>query len=89
MTLHVTDVSDQKEAFLNDVHPDQTVGEMIRELMPELHLKEIDASGRPLIWTARLEREGRHLHASELLGDAVQSGDEIVLQPNIEAGGWR
>jgi hypothetical protein len=43
-------------------------------------------SGRPLTYHARLEREGRHLHASERVGDAVQNGDKVVLQPNIDAG---
>ncbi len=87
LSLHVKDVSDQKEAYLHDVPSDQTVGDLIQELLPELRLRDLDSTGRPLVWTARLEREGRHLHVSELLGDAVQSGDEIVLQPNVEAGG--
>jgi hypothetical protein len=43
--------------------------------------------GRPLDYSARLDREGRHLNSSEIVGDALKEGDEIVLTPNIDAGG--
>jgi hypothetical protein len=42
--------------------------------------------GRPLTYHARLDREGRHLQSSELVGQALQEGDRVVLQPNIDAG---
>jgi len=35
---------------------------------------------------SRLEREGRHLHASERIGDALQTEDHLTLHPNIDAG---
>ena len=50
-------------------------------------LVDMDVEGRPLTYHARLEREGRHLHGAEILSDVVQTGDKIVMQPVIMAGG--
>jgi hypothetical protein len=84
--LEVTDVSGQKGLEVNDVPSDATVGELVESLLAEMQLKREDTNGRPLTYHARLEREGRHLHASERVGDALQTGDKLVLQPNIDAG---
>jgi len=48
-----------------------------------------DGAGRPLVYHARLDREGRHLHGSETVGEALKPGDKVVLTPNIEAGAGR
>ncbi|MFQ5669246.1 MAG: hypothetical protein ACE5HD_01855 [Acidobacteriota bacterium] len=87
LRLKVADISGQKEAEILDAAPDSTVGEFIEELLPQMNMPRVDAEGRPLVYQAHLDREGRHLHGSERLADAVQSGDRLVLQPNIDAGG--
>jgi hypothetical protein len=51
-----------------------------------MNLPRQDTSGAPLTYHARLEREGRHLHASERIGDALERKDRLTLQPNIDAG---
>ena len=84
--LQVMDVSGQKKADVRDVPQDATVGELLQGLLSQMNLPQNDATGRPLTYHARLEREGRHLLASERVGDALQAGDELVLQPNIDAG---
>lgn len=84
--LEGTDVSGQKSARVNDIPSDVSVGEVIDQLLADLALTRSDSSGRPLTYHARLEREGRHLHASERVGDALVDGDRLVLQPNIDAG---
>ena len=84
--LEVSDVSGQKTARVRDVPPDSTVGELTQSLLAQMNLPHNDVSGRPLAYHALLEREGRHLNASERVGDALQSGDKVVLQPNIDAG---
>jgi len=84
--LRVSDVSGQKSAQVRNVPPDASVGELVQGLLGQMKLPANDPSGRPLSYHARLEREGRHLHASERVGDALQAGDEVVLQPNIDAG---
>jgi hypothetical protein len=85
--LEVSDVSGQKTLDLENVSAGRTVGELVDQLLAELALVREDTNGRPLTYRARLEREGRHLNAAERLGDALRSGDRLVLQPNIDAGG--
>jgi len=87
--LQATDVSGQKMVNVKGVPPDSTVGELIQGLLAQMSLPPNDVSGRPLTYHARLEREGRHLHAAERVGDALQTGDQVVLQPNIDAGASR
>jgi hypothetical protein len=84
--IKVSDVSGQKKSNVSNVPTDATVGELIQGLLAQMNLPKNDVTGRPLTYHARLEREGRHLHASERIGDALQPGDDLVLQPNIDAG---
>ncbi len=84
--LQASDVSGQKLADVREVPLDATIGELIQGLLPEMNLPPNDVSGRPLTYHARLEREGRHLHATETVGEALSEDDHIVLQPNIDAG---
>ena len=84
--FEVTDVSGQKALNVSNVALDATIGELIHGLVPRMQLPSNDAGGRPLTYHARLDREGRHLQASERVADAVQPGDRVVLQPNVDAG---
>lgn len=84
--LEVTDVSGQKHATVTDVPAEASVGELVDQLLEELRLPKQDTSGRQLTFHARLDREGRHLLASERVGEALRSGDRLILQPNIDAG---
>jgi len=84
--LQVSDVSGQKLHNVTNVPPDATIGELIQGMLSQMNLPQNDVGGHPLTYHALLEREGRHLHASERIGDAVVSGDRVVLQPNIDAG---
>lgn len=86
LSLQVNDVSGQKPFKVSNVPEDSTVGELIQGMLAQMSLPQNDVSGRPLTYHARLEREGRHLHASERVGDALQTDDQIILQPNIDAG---
>ncbi len=86
MTLLVSDVSGQKQRTVTGPPRDASVGDLIQELLPQMQLPQADAHGRPLNYSARLEREGRLLHGSEIIGEALQSDDRLVLQPNIDAG---
>jgi len=87
LDLRVADVSDQKHAEARGVPADATVGELIQGLLTRMNLPVNDVSGRPLSYQARLDREGRHLRSSEIVGDVLQENDRIVLQPNVDAGG--
>ena len=84
--LEVSDVSGQKRMKVDTVAEGATIGELVEQFLAELDLKREDTEGRPLTYHARLDREGRHLHAAERAGDVLLSGDQVVLQPNIDAG---
>jgi len=89
LSLQVSDVSGQKVFAVANAPADATVGELVREMLGKMALPRVDASGALLTYQARLEREGRHLNASERLGDALEFGDRLTLQPNIDAGRGR
>ena len=89
LRIQVQDVTGQKTTSVSDIPPDSTVGELIDGVLAKMRLPDIDVTGRPLVYHARLTREGRHLHPSERVGEAVQTDDRVVLLPNVEAGGRR
>ena len=84
--LRVSDVSGQKQFRVGSVSKESTIGELIQGLIGKMELARNDAAGRPLAYRARLEREGRHLGAHELVRDSLQENDELSLHPNVEAG---
>lgn len=84
--LEISDVSGQKVFSVTNAPANNTVGELVHEMLGKMNLPRNDASGAPLTYQARLEREGRSLNASERIGDALERGDKLTLQPNIDAG---
>lgn len=87
MRLEVTDVTGQRLLPV-DASVNSSVGQFIDDVaVPRMKLPRLDSGGRSLRYHALLDREGRHLHASEKLGDATVPNDRLVLQPDIDAGG--
>jgi hypothetical protein len=88
ISLTASDTSGQKIVKVAGVarNSGETVGEFIHRLVPKMGLPTTDVEGRPLTYHARLDREGRHLHASEVVAEALQNEDQVVLQPVIMAG---
>ena len=86
VNLLAQDVTGQKKVRVSDVSGDSTVRDLVQGLLERMRLNKKDVAGRPIEYRARLEREGRHLHDSELVSDALLSEDEITLQPKINAG---
>jgi hypothetical protein len=84
--LRASDVTGQNTYEVPDVTPEGRVGDLVRSLLGRMGLVERDPYGKPIEYRARLEREGRHLHGSERVGDALRADDEIVLTPRIQAG---
>lgn len=84
--LEVSDASGQNCVTVDEVEPDSSVTELVNRLLADIGAKQEDAEGRPLTFRARLEREGRHLHGAERVGDVLKSGDRLVLQTSIDAG---
>jgi hypothetical protein len=86
LNLQVADVSGQKLFQVSDIEPDDTVGVLLSRAVMEMNMPQTDVAGRPLVYHARLEREGRHLHPAERIGDAVSTDDRLTILPNIDAG---
>jgi len=86
LALSVSDVSGQRKVKASAVPTRATVSELVHGLLAKMRLPRHDVSGRPLTYRARLEREGRHLHEHEEVGRVLRDEDELVLQPNIDAG---
>ncbi len=87
LDLHVTDASKQRQAHPDDLASDSTVSELIDRMVRQMRLEQSDIAGRPLVYQLLHEKQGRHLHASERLGSVVEAGDQLVLHPEIDAGG--
>ena len=86
VAVDATDVTRQKKVHADRVPYDSTVRELIEGLVDRMNLPRMDSNGRELVYHARSESGGRHLHASETVGDSVFPGDSITLQPDIHAG---
>ncbi len=85
LSIQVADVTGQRSRRVR-VSPDATVGEWVEDVVGRLRLKRKDADGNPYAYRPRLEREGRHLHASEIVGEVLQTDDRVVMHPNVNAG---
>ena len=85
LTLHVADMSGQREYVARNVSKDASWGETMGSILANMALPKNTPAG-PSAWSAHLERESRHLHASEIVGDALVDGDKVVLQPEVNAG---
>lgn len=89
ISFQVSDAIGQKKFTLRGVSPGATVREIVGGILEKMGLPRNDSSGRPLNYRARSDRKGSYLQDSETVGSAVEEGDQIVLQPNIDAGAGR
>ena len=86
MNVVAQDATKQRRVLLKKVPADATVRELTQRLLSRMGLVRESVAGEPLRYQARLEREGRHLGETELVADALQPGDQLTLQPRINAG---
>jgi hypothetical protein len=84
--LRASDVTGQKVVRASGVSTALTVTELVQRLIDKMGLSKTSADGRPMAYQARLESDGRHLHGSEIVGDALVDDDRVVLTPDISAG---
>lgn len=86
LSFSATDVSGQHAVKVRGFPGSATVNEMIKGLVEKMGLTQRDPAGRSYAYQARLDRDGRHLNPSEIVGDVLREDDQIVLHPNIDAG---
>jgi hypothetical protein len=87
LQIEATDVTGQKSYRVDNIPDDASVRELVRELQSKMNMPPNDVHGRPLSYHALHESEGRHLNGSEKVAEVLRSGDRVILQPNIDAGG--
>ncbi|MBP8128800.1 MAG: hypothetical protein KA184_04405 [Candidatus Hydrogenedentes bacterium] len=87
VSVRISDMTRQR-SFIGQIPRQASWGESLRGILDQLglNLPANPDAGEDVVWTGRLEREGRHLHASELVGDALHEGDEVTIQRDIQAG---
>ena len=86
MDLRATDITGQKYVRAAAVPKHFTIAEVVQRLVAKMGLSRTSSGGAPLAYHARLDRVGRHLHGNEIVGDALEADDELVLTPDIDAG---
>ena len=84
LTIRATDVTGQRIIRLRDVG-EETIAQLVDRLLPAMGLPAV-VDGRDVSYSLRLEREGRHLHASEDADSVLKEDDEVLVAPNIDAG---
>ena len=86
ITITARDVTGQRKTSCA-IPRNASVNDLIDRFGDRMQLGREDSDGRAITWFARHEREGRALHRSERVGEALRDQDEIRLQPEISAGG--
>jgi len=86
INLRVQDVTGQREINVRDIPADTLWGDALSQIVSGMSLPPNESADQSNIWQGRLEREGRHLNSSEVVGDALRDDDLVVLQPEVMAG---
>ena len=84
--LEMTDLTGQRRIRIEGYDREARVRDLVRDVVDRMGLSATDSAGTPVVYRGRLKRESRHLHESEVVGEALQSDDVVMLLPNIDAG---
>jgi len=85
ITVRVQDMSGQREFVAKGVRTDVSWGEAMNGILAGMSLPTNTPTSETVL-TGRLEREGRHLHDSEIVGDALCDQDLVRLEQEVSAG---
>jgi hypothetical protein len=85
-SITASDVTRQRRAGISNVPVNSSVGELLEVLLPRMRLNQQGHDGNPIQYQAHLEREARHLHPTERVGDVLQDKDHLVIHPRVTAG---
>ncbi len=81
------DNSGQRRYAVRNYRSGATVGDLIHGLVERMGLRSEGAETIDDVYHAFSGREGRHLRSAEIIGDVIEEGDEIILRPDVQAGG--
>jgi hypothetical protein len=85
LSLEIEDFTGQVRRRVRDVPRDITVGELVSGYTRQMHLPEVDASGRPVLYGASSSR-GEVLNSTDQLGDVLADEDVVTLTKSVTAG---
>ena len=86
--IEISEPLGQRWMRLREMPPaDSNIGELSRAAIRQLHLPANDAQGNALAYHAKRTRGDTDLLESDRVGDMLQPGDQVVLRPNVMAGG--
>jgi hypothetical protein len=85
IAIDVEDFTGQVRRRAPAVPRDARVGDLVERLRETLHLPEVDASGRPVLYGAR-NRQGNALNSSDVVGDVMAENDVLTITKSVTAG---
>ena len=85
LSFEVEDFTGQVRRRVRDVPRDITVGELVTGYTRQMHLPEVDAAGRPVLYGARSSR-GESLNSTDQLGDVLENEEVVTLTKSVTAG---
>ena len=84
--LTVSDASGQRKVSITNFPKSATIRDLIKTLRSRMGLSTSDSNGRNVEYQAFSKTNGYHLLNTETVGETLQSGDELSLLPDIQAG---
>lgn len=84
LTLELEDFTGQIKRRARNIHPDMTVGDLVAGAAQQLHLPDIDASGRSVLYGAT--SQGESLNLTDRVGDVLTDNDVVTLTKSVTAG---
>ena len=87
-TIDITaqDITGQKHAEAKNVSVHAKIQEVVERLLRDLDLPATNGTGEKHTYRARLKREQRMLAEQEIVADALEPADHLVIAPYIKAG---
>jgi hypothetical protein len=85
LSIEVSDFTGQVRRRAPNVPREARVGELVNRLTQAMHLPDVDASGRPVLYGARNSR-GDVLNSTDVVGDVLEQDDVMTITKSVTAG---
>lgn len=85
LDLIARDTTRQRKFEVKDVSGDVVVSDLVRGLLARMGIPQIDSAGMPQSFHL-FRADGVHVRSTERVSESLRSGDEVTLQPDVQAG---
>jgi len=85
MPIEVEDLTGQIRRRAPAVPREARIGDLVNRLAQSLHLPEVDASGRPVLYGMRNSR-GEVLNQSDVVEDVITENETVTITKSVTAG---